>query len=564
MQAHSLAVAWMGKMSDGRLKDQVLELVTKLPPSSVSEVYRQIRRSGDASAEKVDLVRQAVVQYLNTSRPHRAQRLFTELFAPFLVSDPVLLRASSWIPGVIQRLDLACVWAVLGRQAFRTLTAETQRALDRLVGDQMMDEVFQSAEALALQNRMRLAAIRYLDEICVTPEAFDGFLAGFNRIRHVEARKSLPAITEIANDDHGFVETIRDILVYRKMFEPYLNATLNGLRDGPRSDLEASRRADALVAQVEELRAMLEGSGRRTRFHLMLALSVINVGRRYDVAALYLRRIDGESEEAVAVTAAMVGHYLACCQAIIEFLTAALRITERLADESLQFGEERRHELEAALGRLTDLVQAVAACGLCEDPRTQEMIRLAWERLSTFIAKRVAPLAMRRASAAMSARQQGADDHDEVAWLLDFLARWLQLLRLRGDAPGSLADLPVGFGQDLRLAVQQAIRVEPKEPLEGRLAHLLRLDRLAAPFRYRLAPLLSLSSQNVVKILMDRLGRPAPLEGRERVLISEVVDAARKDVDRSRNWKSPELVDLIEAADTRGLRDRADGQGALA
>ena len=108
------------------LRQKIDALVTRLPASLVYSLLSEIEGMDSEPTDRVQLVRQYVIEYLNRQRTNRARRLFTNLFEAFLIDDDVLYHSGVSIPGMLQRVDVGALWEALSRDAFPLLAVEAQ------------------------------------------------------------------------------------------------------------------------------------------------------------------------------------------------------------------------------------------------------------------------------------------------------------------------------------------------------------------------------------------------------------------------------------------------------
>ena len=77
----------MFDVSDDALRDKINELVARLPASLVYNLLSEIEGMDGEPPERLRLVRQYVIEYLNRQRTNRARRLFTRATAALLRAE---------------------------------------------------------------------------------------------------------------------------------------------------------------------------------------------------------------------------------------------------------------------------------------------------------------------------------------------------------------------------------------------------------------------------------------------------------------------------------------------
>jgi hypothetical protein len=536
------------------VKERVKSLLAPLPLRFVHDVLRQVGRlSFSGPADRLEMVKHTFVEYLNNRRPNRSRRLFTDLFTPVLISDSVLLRAKRPIPGVIQRVDAAGLWDALARYAFPDLVIKVQRALDELATNQLLDDVFKSPEASALKERMRIEAVRYLRQLLTDDRHLPGFLDVLNRKRLAEGRKVALYLDTIAPMDRGFIQFVHDFLVLSEECDAYLRGLTVAPTTTAWSELEAERAAEKLVAAVEDMRETLALPGIRSELPLLAPLATLSVSQQYGAVALYIRETGISNGHSGYVIEALIGHFSACCTTLCEVLNRALKLDERLAGASIKVTGREMTELDGALRRLTQLMPAMIVGGIMENRHTEPAFRFIWQDLARFISERLLMIANQRANVLIMARQMPALDHKDVLWLIRLIWNWHQLARTYDQSLPVFEKWREHLIEDLRLAVEKASRVEEGDALIDRMAHLLRLNDLGRIFGYRIAPLLSVSSQNIGRMMALWLEGHPEMPADDRALIGDYMGMVRFEMARSRNWRSPELMDLLKLAEAQGL-----------
>lgn len=528
-----------------------MKLVSRLPPNHVHELMAMLGLDQHADSEKMVLVKLTFIEYLNNLRPHRARRLFTDLFMPFLVTDPVLYRAWNFVPGVVQRLDIGGLWHGVSRYAFPELTVWVQQTLDRMAATTLLDEVLRSPEAAGLQDRMRQASVTYLTELRRNRNAATAFLAQVNRTRLAEAKKKTMYLERMHELDARFLEQARDMLVHFKTAQPLLNSCLNRLPSADNDEDGAERTADVILQMVDEIREAVEARDERSRYHILLPLTLINVRQYYEPVALFIRHSSADEKE--PVEDAIVEHFAACCATIYEMLTGILRLNDRSEGAAIKIINREKAELDAILVRKTKLMQAMMLSGVLENRRTEPMFRYYWVEFGKFLSTRVVAVVTQRLTSALMARNAPVFDHQDLLWITEYIYSWHRMAHRFGQALSFFERWRDYMIEDIKLAVDKAIKIEQGDDLDERCAHLLRLQQFMTIFERSIVPMIPVTSQNVATVIKHKLTFEPKLNPDLTNFISQFLSMVRAEVGKSKNWRSPELAQLIELAEQRGL-----------
>ncbi len=538
------------------LQQRVMALLGLLPARQVRELLRQVSGLRQVSSSRLDVVRHAVIEYLNRRRPQRSRRLFTELFQPILTADAVLLRARRLIPGMVQRADVAGLWTALGGTAFARTADAVQKRLDELAATTVLDDVFQNPEVEPLRQQLREHAIRVLEHLLAEGHQPKDFLESLNRRRLTEARPQTLYLETIAPADLSFLRFVTEYLAVAEACRPILGDSLAGPEgeSGSEAEAEAERTAAHLNQAATRLRESVLTPQTRSELRQLAPLVALNVGHRYQGVALYIREngYQGDADDAFIIEA-LVAHFAACCAVLPAILGNALKLETRLPTASIRLTVREIAEVEAALHRLARLLPALIVAGLLENRLTEPVFRFIWQDLARFLSDRLVPVAVQRATVVMTQRAGASVDHKDVVWLLRLIWNWHQLARSHDQSFPIFDRWRDHMLADLEVAVEKAVRFEDGEAVEERLNHLLRLNEIAIIFNRRLSRYLSVSSQNVARMVACSLGRQQEMSVEERALAIDFLGLVRTEVGRSRNWRSPELAELLRLAEARGL-----------
>lgn len=532
--------------TENALREKINELVTRLPASFVFALLSEIEGMDGEPAERVQLVRQYVIEYLNRQRTNRARRLFTNLFEAFLTDDDVLYHSGVSVPGMVQRVDIGALWEVLSRDAFPLLAVEAQERLDEMARGEVIDRALRSPAAATLKERMRVAAVKHLDAVLANRKALEETLTALSRNRPRRTRLLSAFLDKAPHFESSTVQLMRDILAHAEGPARLIAEKLEGFPPNSASGWERDRMADTLMNAAAELAERFRGN---EDFALLLPLSVLNVKRNYAVAALYIRQSGVDPGRGNPVTDTLTAHFLGTTRALTAALTAVLKLNERVPGSPIRPSAKEKSRIEGLMQRLGQLIEAVTASGLMEDRRSEPTFRNAWQSASKIIGARVAGVAMERSGQAAAARRQPVIDHGDVIWLNRLLWQWQGLARDFGYETYDLVKWRETLLEEMRANVEKAMKFEDTESLDERMDHLLRINGLSTVFGQRVSGWIPPSSHNMTRLLTHRLERGPDLAPEEREIIDDLIATARAEVGKSRYWKSHELMDLIELSD---------------
>ncbi len=551
---------------DESLRQRVMALVAPLPAPKVRDLLRQVSRLAfPGHASRAEIVKRTVIEYLNRRRPQRARRLFTELFEPILVGDPLFLRARRVIPGMVQRVDVAGLWAALDHTEFAKTADMVQHRLDEMAETEVLDDVFHEPETEILRQCLCQRAVEVIGRCLGDHRKQLAFLEAINLRRLSEAREGALHTTLIAPVEASFLRFVVEYLAATALCGPILKEHLIAAshdhdalplsgRDGSVEGDDAERVASQLRRGVQAFRDTVVTPQARSELVLLVPLTALNVGRQYRAVGLYLRqngfRDDGDD---VFVIEAMMTHFAACCANLSAILGGTLKFDTRLPGALIRFTAREKAELEQTMDCLFHVMPALGLAGFLGNSVTGPIFAHLWQDLGRFLSERLVPVVMRRLAVIMTQRADAAPDYKEVVWLLRLIWGWHLFARTQDQAFGAFDAWLDQVREDLEASVGKAVRMEAGEAVAGRFDHLLRLNEIALVFNLRLAQYLSVSSRNVVDMMAYGLGQRAGMSPDERLLVVDYLDLVRAEVSRSRHWKSPELTDLLKVAAARGF-----------
>ncbi len=556
-----------GTAGQADLRRHMDELVARVPRHAIRAVIEEIDSADSANAERVRHMREALVDQFNRLRPMKARRLFTSLFEPFLVDDAILYRARDPVPGLIQRVDMGGVWQALARFGFPTLAMEVQDRLDALSQGAILDRVLTGPEAMAMREAMRAEAARFLAQLPGNRKAAEAFLLLANREALRDARQRTPLLAAKAPIDLRALSFIQAVLEDNDTLLPLAERMRRDSAAAPAATPAASAPAgEAHHAEVEGLAAMLVGFGRELRRACpardaddpvlwLPPLFALNVKHRYDVALRTLREHGAPApDDAPPLHQALFGHFSACCITIVAAVRGLFGNPEVRDGQALPALRPVRDLLEGAVARLDQSLAALSGAGFLSHRLIGPRIRPALADVSQALTALVLPVAAGRAQAAAAARNAPSPDHEDLVWLLALVWRWGAILRAAGYANPELQALRARLLEDGHVAFLQAVRTGEGEDPARRMEHLARIDRVLGTIGESVGPWISPVSQGLHRIVehhLEALEDGATLAPEARFVVERFIDSVRRELDRSRHWRSADLVSILRLYEER-------------
>lgn len=541
----------------GAFRRQMDEVVARIPMHAMRSVLDAVEEASSPGSERARHLREALVDHFNRLRPMKARRLFTGLFEPFLLDDPVLYRAPEAVPALVQRVDIGGLWAALTRYAFPGLAAEVQCRLDELSRDAMLDAVLGGPEALALRRSMRDAALDYLTRLNALRGETDRFLAAANEEALHDARLRTQYLTRKAPIGTDWLGFVRALLEHNDVLVP--------LAERMRRDIDEVRhRAESAPVEVDGQSALMVGFVRQVRdlglpfrdqtqlLAWFAPLYALNNKRRYDVFLRHIREHGGPAvRESHPLLRALIGHFTAACATIRDVVDGMFDDVDVVNGGVLAIGEPSRTLLDAAVDRFDRSLAAVTGTGLLASRSLGPVIRSQLAELSLRLTGTILPALAARLQAAMAARQAPATDHGDVEWLLSMVCRWGRSLNNAGYASTELKSLRLFSVEWGRLAFVQAMKAEDHDRPSQRMAHLLRIRRLMAILGENVDAWISPVSQGLHRVVLVYLDQMEAIGEEEWAVICAYVTSVRRELARSRNWQSSDLVTILQLYERR-------------
>ncbi len=543
------------------LRRQVDELVSRVPKHALRAVIDEIENTNAQNSTRAQTLRDALVEQFNKLRPFKARRLFTGLFEPLLVDDPILYRTRDPIPGLIQRVDMGGLWHALSRFAFPDTAMRVQERLDAMSQEDLLDRVLVSPDALAMRAIMRDEAVHFLAHALKTRRTAEEFLILANREALRDARQRSPHLTWKAPIDVTQLAFVRAVLEENEAILPMMERMRQDLSDTPAG-------GDGTAAEVDGQAAIVVGFMRGMRMACpnrdiddpvvwLPPLLALNVKRRYDVVLRYVREYGGPAvSDSHPLHQALFGHFSASCSAMTDLIRAVFGEMGAqgggMDGHALSLSRPVRETLDEARRRFDQSLNALNAGGLMATRLIGPRVRGLLGEVTRLLTSTVLPLVVERTRTAAAARNAPAPDHDDVVWLLEFVWAWGATLGSVGYASPEITAARGRIVEDAGVAFIQATKAEEEdEALPARMQHIVRINRLLCALGTDVTPWVSAVSQGLQRVVRHYLEGPAEITPEARFVIDRLIAAVRTELGRSRHWQSADLVALLRLYEAR-------------
>lgn len=539
------------------LRRQVDELVSRVPKHALRAVIDEIEGTNAQNSARAQTLRDALVEQFNKLRPFKARRLFTGLFEPLLVDDPILYRTRDAIPCLIQRVDMGGLWHALSRFAFPDTAMRVQERLDAMSREDLLDRVLVSPDALAMRAIMRDEAVHFLAVALKTRRTAEEFLIVANREALRDARQRSPHLTWKAPIDVGQLSFVRTVLEENDAVLPLMEQMRQDLSDTPSGGGAAAAEVDGQAAIVVGfMRAMRMACPNRDIDDPLVWLApllALNVKRRYDVVLRYVREYGGPAvNDSHPLHQALFGHFSAACSAIGDLLRAEFGELAVGEGHALSLSRPVRETLDEGRRRFEESLSALNAGGLMATRQLGPRVRALLGEVTRLLTGTVLPVAMERARVAATARNDPTPDHEDVVWLLEFIWTWGSTLGNVGYASPEIAAAKARIVEDSGIAFIQATKAEDDdETLPARMLHIVRINRLLGALGADVTPWVSAVSQGLQRVVRYYLEGPEEISPEALFIIDRLIAAIRTELGRSRHWQSADLVALLRLYEAR-------------
>jgi len=541
---------------------QMDEVVARIPMHAIRSVLDAVEGTPSPNGERARHLRDALVDHFNRLRPMKARRLFTSLFEPFLVDDPILYRSAESVPALVQRVDMGGIWSALTRYAFPGLAAEVQSRLDGMAREAMLDAVLASPDAMAMRELMRKEALDFLYAMAGDRKLTDRFLALANDEALHDAALRTQYLGRKAPIDSDLLGFVRALLEHNQVLVPLTERMRRDIDEMRMGDMQGA--GDPRSAEVDCQSALMVGFVRRVRdlglpfrdqsqlLAWFAPLYGLNVKRRYDVFLRHVREHGGPAvRESHPLLRALLCHFSAACTTIREVVGGMFGDMDIQDGGVLSVPAPTRALLHEAVERFDRALTALSGTGFLASRSTGPALRAELAAVSRELTGTVMPALAARLQAAMNARHAPVPDHEDIVWLLELVWRWGRTLGAAGYANPELKSLRLYAVETGRLAFLQAMKAEPQERPAHRMAHMLRIRRLMAAMGETVDGWISPVSQGLQRVVYSYLETDGEIAADEWAVIDAFVASVRSELSRSRNWQSADFVDILRLHEAR-------------
>lgn len=539
------------------LRRQMDELASRVPKHALRAVIDEIDSTNAQNSARAQTLRGVLVEQFNKLRPFKARRLFTGLFEPLLVDDPVLYRARDPIPGLIQRVDMGGVWHALVQFAFPETAMWVQGRLDALSQDELLDRVLVSREAMVMRDQMRDEALRFLTMALKTRRTAEEFLIFANREALRDARQRSPYLTWKAPIDVALLGFLRSVLAENAAVLPLMERMRQDLSDTPAGGggaaVEVDGQAAIIVGFMRSVRMACPNRDADDPLVWLPPLLMLNVKRRYDVVLRYVREYGGPPvSDSHPLHQGIFGHFSACCTTMTELIRAAFGEVAAGEGHALTLSRPVRETLDESRRRFEQSLNTINASGLMATRQMGPRVRTLLSDLTRLLTGMVLPLLVERTQSAATARNAPAPDHEDLVWLLEFVWAWGATLGTVGYASPEIASTRSRIVENAGIAFIQASKAEDDdETLPARMDHIIRINRLLGALGADIGPWVSAVSQGLQRVVRHYLEGSADISPEALFVIDRLIAAIRTELGRSRHWQSADLVGLLRLYEAR-------------
>ena len=539
------------------------ELISRLAPNAARQLLDEIAR-GLQDGSKARVAQRALIDRLNQRRPHRAQRLFTSLFEPFLSDDLSLLSAPVAVPGLITRPDVAALWLILSRTALTKLVPAVSAELDEAAREQLIDDVIASRLGQSRRGEMQRLALMFLGNALSRTDSARDLLLQLNQSRQGLFRAQPPyfgpyPIADLIRPlERPELRALHDLLAR----DPALIAGVGqalAAADRLASPAEAPELANA-IEEAEAAAAEYLGP-ERDALALWVPMVTLHARRRYAATGFYLARRAGEPGMPT-VGEALLGHYSTCVQGLVIGLNQAL---PDQAESPLSISARAQDFLDDQLDQYQDILGALQVSGLADsqDRKLAALFRAPWASLENFVTGKLCPTLIRRIEVLIAQPRFAAPDHATVAWACRWVWRWKLMLEEFGFLSREVANWRDAVGDHLDRGMGLASRDDaikggtPDQVERLRLAQLGRLRQLYQALDLDAGSGLSVISRGQLRTCRAAIERqltegvmPDP---DERAIVAAMVALIRAEVKKTqRSWVNTELSEFVDRAKSAG------------
>ncbi len=550
----------MAVQTSQRIKKKIERYLLTVPIERAHQVLRHHALASTFAPGEEDVVRTCLIEFLNRRRPNRVQRLFTEIFEPFLCGDEVLLQNADGIPGLLPRTHVAALWDQLRQEAFQEMVTGVQSLISRMAETQLLEDVLKTDMATSAREAMRDMACRHLETVFAAPDRLQGFI---DRLaRGVARRTGRAPLTErqIATArpvTRQFLSLVMCVLTGTEELDLALEEFWARCPNQP-DGLAGAYQQGKLLARISYSASHHLGSTDGDLSTQIVPLLVLNLQSRYETVAHFVRRTEPrQGAETGLIQDALLGHLTACRMMLRWDFTATLNLDDRLRGATIQVPDTDRERFEHLRHRVDRIYRALSLAGMTEDSRKARAVQYIWNETLEFLGTKVITAVEGRLPPVLSGRGEGTLDFDDVAWLVSYLWRWQKMSVAFETYYPRFEQMRQHIMDDLERSVEQAMRTGLGETSEERLGHLVRLNRIATIFDADILKWIPISSQNMIDVVTARLRSRQPVSADEQPLIDGFAQLARLELRKSRYWQSDDLITVVALADEADQRTAA-------
>lgn len=542
------------------LREKMDQLVACVPRHAIRLVIDEIDGLGDRESPRARLLREALVEQFNSLRPMKARRLFTGLFEPFLVDDPVLYRSPEAVPGLLQRVDMGGIWQSLSRFGFPLLAIDVQERLDLLSQDELLDQVLLGDEAMGMRDRMRREAVKVLVDLERNRSLREEFLALANREALKDARSRSVQLSSKAVIDTSLLGFVRALLEDSAALLPMGERMRRDLVEIGPPETRRQSETDAQMARLGDfMREQRRACPARDPVEAaawLPPLFALNTKKRVDLATRFLMEWGGTSNTTGhPLQLAITDHFLASCNTITDICQVMFSELRVLEGHTLALPEPLCKLLEQSIQRFEQSLDCLCRSDLIARKEIGYRARPQLLEVTQALNNLVLPITEERVRAALSARHGPVPDQSEILWLMRLIWRWGTALKMAGFANQDMVRLRSRLLEEGHLAFLQATRMDdPDEPPIPRMDHMVRINSLLATIGEGVAGWVSPVSHGLRQVVEHYLDEMEDIPPDASAIIESYVASVRLELKRSRHWQSPELIGVINRYDARGAR----------
>lgn len=533
-------------MQSEEIRHTIHRMLGRLSSTDAKRIFEEIDALGANAGERGQIVRLAVIEYLNRNRQQLERRLFITCLEPFIATHPGLIAQEGTLPGLIHRMDLSGLWQALSTLVFPELVIEASQLLVELRQRQPFDRLLDASAAQDMRKRMRAIAITGLNDILAKKSKLKEFLDIANRGRDLTIAEHLGALPH-GLLDRSFVVLVRDLLQADEMLASFVEQARRMVEQTP-DDLRCGTELAAIFARAKDRMA---SERQPANLVFLIPITILHATRRYRTLMQFIRR-QSRSEPLTPLYEALHSHLRQMATTLGEGLIFALGLN-RGCKGPLDLWEDDQRQIEQELDGFAQLLALYDELGLLHEAKLGGSARRVLSQMTATIREAVLGPVLERVSVAAAAASAPSEDHDTVVWVLRLLWKCRDTLEERGGTSIELNAKRNNLAPELERAFGDATRVAPKTTAQSRLDHICRIHGLMAAMDSDAAEFMSTSNTGLIQTATERLLIKNPLRDDERYLLTAFVGLAQSELARIRHWKDAGFARMVEAATEHGI-----------